>query len=586
MKKPLLMIGALALLAGLLVAPTLAAPTADLAALAAYFPDSTIMFFSLRTDAGAIENLDGLLGRLRRLLPPGAVPPTTITEALDVAALAETERPFAESIRPWLGDTLAAALTGLDLDSRVPPVQAALAIRDQAGAAEFLAAALAPELARGDYVREDGPAIVFRQQTQFGTPTVFTVTEDALIFTPDAPFTPPRRALSASADFQDTLAGLPDASYDGLLYLKTDDINRLTLEMSAQPLPPLFQDLMQLNGSQAVGFALRDGRSLTLDLAARIGDQQVLRDLGLELPPVPPAFDPAFAAAVPADAPLVIQGTALGPATVAGFQALRALGAALQEQAQTLPDSFFGRNREQADLLRSVNLGAAFTAFTNLTFAGVTGLNLERDVLSWMDGDYALYLRGVPGSAALPVLPDFALVVAASQPDGPARLVDALADALDQYGLAYSREVVGAGEALAITAPLRLLFPPAQRAALLSIGELDFLVGANRGVLAAGSRKAVTYSLNPKGNKLADAPAYAEALGYALPGAQAFGFLNTRAFVPLVDDLIRRGVAAADLRALRPALGLFSSGSFSGVAHDDGSSTARFVLTLADAPLE
>ena len=188
MQKLLLMIGSLALLVGLLVAPALAAPTADLAALAAYFPDTTIMFFSLRTDAGAIENLDGLLGRLSRLLP-GAVPPTTITEALDVAALAETERPFAESIRPWLGDTLAVALTGLDLDSRVPPVQAALAIRDQAGAAEFLAAALAPELARGDYVRQDGPAIVFRQQTQFGTPAVFTVTEDALIFTPDAPFT-------------------------------------------------------------------------------------------------------------------------------------------------------------------------------------------------------------------------------------------------------------------------------------------------------------------------------------------------------------------------------------------------------------
>lgn len=590
MRKLMLIAAGLALLAGLLVAPALAAPVDDLAALASYFPDSSVMFFSIRTDAGALENLDGLLARLRRLLPPGVVTPTTLTEALDTATLAETGKPFTESIRPWLGDTLAVALTGLDFDAPTPPLQVAIAIRDRAAAVEFLALALAMELEAGDYVRLDHQdGVVFQQQMEYGTPTVFTVQDEALLITFTEAFTQPGRVLAASADFQAALARLPEPSYDGLLYVKTGDINRLTLTMSeqtGQSLLPLFRDLIEVTGSQVMGFALRNGRSLTLDVATLTGELQPLLDLGLTIPPVPPAFEPASAARIPADAPLVIQGTAFGPLTINAFESLRVLGEALQQQLQQQPDAFFSQDREVVELLRNINLGAAVTGFINLTFAGVTGLNLEREVLPWMDGDFALYLRGLPGNAELPALPDFAVVVESSQPDGPARLVSALADALDQYGLNYRREQVGNGEALAITAPLRLLFPQELRGALAGLSELDLLVGHSDSLLAIGSRKAATYSLSPKGNNLADAPAYAEALGYALPDSQQFWFLNTRAFVPLVDELIRRGVSAANLRQLRPALGLFSSGSVSAVAQADGSSTARFVLTLADAPLE
>ncbi len=591
MRKLMLIAAGLALLAGLLVAPALAAPVDDLAALASYFPDSSVMFFSIRTDAGALENLDGLLARLRRLLPPGAVTSTTLTEALDTAALAETGKLFAESIRPWLGDTLAVALTSLDFEAQTPSVQIAVAVRDRAAAVDFLALALATELETGDYVRLDRrDGVVFQQQQiQYRTPTVFTVQDEALLITFTETFTQPERALATSADFQAALARLPEASYDGLVYVKTGDINRLTLtmrEQSGQPLPPLFRDLMDAAGSQMMGFALRDGRSLTLDVATLTGELQPLLDLGLTIPPVPPAFDPAFAARIPADAPLVIQGTAFGPLTINAFESLRVLGEALRQQLQQQPDSFFGQDRERAELLRNVNLGAAVTGFINLTFAGVTGLNLEREVLPWMDGDFALYLRGLPGNAELPALPDFAVVIESSQPDGPAQLVRALADAFDQYGLNYRREPVANGEALAITAPLRLLFPQELRGALAELSELDLLVGRSGDLLAIGSRKAVAYSLTPKGSNLADAPAYAEALGYALPDSQQFWFLNTRAFVPLVDELIRRGVSAANLRQLRPALGLFSSGSVSAVAQADGRSTARFVLTLAEAPLE
>lgn len=137
MKKLLLL-----LLALLLSAPAvIAAPTADLVALARYAPSDSLAFAAIRTDDAYLQTLDSLFTTVAAKLPSGIVPPgIALQPLLNLAAQQITGQDFATGIRTWLGDTAALAVLSPNPDSRnfQLGLLAAISITDRAAAEAFV----------------------------------------------------------------------------------------------------------------------------------------------------------------------------------------------------------------------------------------------------------------------------------------------------------------------------------------------------------------------------------------------------------------------------------------------------------------
>jgi hypothetical protein len=579
---------------GVAAAPTLAVPPAELAGLARYFPESTVMFAAIRTDDGYIDALNSVFGRVAALAGQSA--PPDLREGLE--QIFQAFDGGLSGVRAWIGDTAAVGLTSADMSAFMGsdvPVMGAISITDQAKADAAIQKVFNLAGDGSMYERiEDGDRIIYQQKPEISSVnTAYTLLPDAMIITPRLPFVMPDGALASDPDFADTLALLPEPDYNIIAYFDIKALVDFSMALNAQMgmqqpiVPQAFEGFMDALSAQVWGLTIRDDRTLVMDFAQPV-NMAAFETSGMAFITDMPPVDPAFAAYIPADTPLVTQGTAFGSSFRLGLENLKLLGTLIQEQLRQMPESAFRSESERA--LRDVNWGQALSAFINLGFAGVTGLNLEKDVLPWMDGDYALYLRplALPAELGTDATLDFAFVIQATDAQGPARLVSALSSAFDQYGISYTAEAVGEGQALALTAPIRLFFPEAVRARMGRTPEVDFLIGQNDDRFAIGSRKAVTFSLNPKGDNLADSAAYQEAWGYALEGSQTFAYLNTAAFVPFVDEIISRQDASTfrvrDLQDLKTLLNLFSSSSLSAVARDNSASVGRAVLTLAEPP--
>ena len=173
---------ALSLVAALLIigiVPSAGAQTTD--DLAAMFPESTVIYASVRTDDGVIETLDGLFARVVSQVP--GVPPISLRLLLDQGALGVSggTGDFDTAIRSWLGDEVAFGVLSLDNLDDDPPVVAVVQITDQKTAANFVRGLPDFDLAesgeiviaaqRGDVHCDDGrslvgddpPAVVIRE---------------------------------------------------------------------------------------------------------------------------------------------------------------------------------------------------------------------------------------------------------------------------------------------------------------------------------------------------------------------------------------------------------------------------------------
>lgn len=574
---------------GLLAGVVQAAPVDELAALADHFPDTTLFYAAVRTDAGFFEALDGFIGQARDLLPGGGIPPIRIEALLDQYVSQLGQGDFGEAVRPWLGDTAALGF-GMPGDIGSAPAHFLLAanITDQQAAADFIETFL--QESNQDYESsEQGGYTVLADPEGEG---LFAIGEDVLflsLFADDIPsLTGDFKSLADSADFTGTLAQLPAEDYSALGYMNTPAFFALMQQEMTSEAPrmetmqELFDSFSGAVGSHAFGLTILDGRSFVVDVVQMLGDTAGLEDAGFDMSMPTSAIDPAFATYIPADAPFVMQGTELNTGVTSGFQNLRVFGRLMQQQMQSLP---LDEMDEDTRWMRFVNPGAVMERFATLSFTALTGMDLEQDVLPWMDGDFAGYLRllPLPPDSEAEAMPDFALLVEASDAAGPAALVESITATLEDYEATFFERQEGS---LVISG----LFPAMtlkHAEALSAIRELDVIVGSSDNLFVVGTRQAATDSLNPPAETLADSPAYQEALGYALDGAQQLWFMNTRAFVPVIETMIARetGRSQQEMREARILAGMVSSGSISAVAQE-GSVVARFVLTLAREPLE
>ena len=587
----------MALVLGAVVAPAAAVPAADLTTLADYFPADTAVYFSIRTDEGFIDELDTLVDTVRDSLPRGIVPPFTLRDALDevMAEAFGEDATFDNTIRTWLGDTVAVGV--LNLDEAMmggmrdePPMLIALDVTDRDAAEAFILQSYAAndvEVAsedKGDYtvLIPEVPSNAF-----------FALGDDVLLLTPERDLLPTNSdflSLADNSEFTDSVAALPASDYNAILALDLQDMVSQSYDMmmsqsemmgpSAEmlaALQPLYEDYPR----QTLGLTILNDRSLTIDFSQSALDYAALSDtfLGnitplLDAPPV----DVAFAAHVPADAPFAIQGAGFGD-SVTYFIDVFAAAMEIGMQQGMMMNQMDGGVDNVPAMVQDMDAND-IRAFIDLSFSGMTGLDLEEDVLPYLNGNAVAFGRALP-SEATNMTVDGAMVFEVTDAEAMQGIMDQLVEALDRYEADYTNE----GGVLVLPGVIRGFFPERFQEDLDAEPTFDFLIGLNDDVFVLGSREAVEFVLSGEGDSLADDPAYIEAQATFLEGSQQVGYVG---FGP-IRTLLEQVVAALDngsrdqgVGAALMVLDAVSSASYSAHINPDGSSIGRMVLTLSE----
>ncbi|MBC7809805.1 MAG: DUF3352 domain-containing protein [Burkholderiales bacterium] len=601
-RKLIFLLTIAALLVGILPVGVSAAQTSDtdLLALARYFPNTTAAFVTVRSDDEFIDTLDALLDSLRENLPPGTLPPITIRRALDQIAgqVGGSGSTFDDAMRPWLGDSFAVGVPTLDAGN--PQTIVAISVADNAAASAFVQSFLDlipmeyTTVNEANYSLYSPTDVTLQSRSQS-----FLLAEDVALIgnDPDALVAMFRQdgTLASSASFTEAIAMLPADSYSAIGFIDIPQAlptaeeliqNRLDgMEAFATPLDPTA--LLSAFGPAAFGFTVMGDRSLVLDYAQTLGDTSALQDMGL----VPETFivqpiDLSFAENLPGDVPLVVQASALGPSVSTYFDALIQWGRMLQEQG--FIDRAIDQSRDLGDtsyvprFVSDMNPGRALVVGINFFFSGLTGLNLERDVLNWMTDDYAFFVRvdvNEDDETAAPLI-DAGFVVAATDADAAAVTVAGLSDSLTAYEVPFSTEEIGGGDVLVLS--LAEMFPDDSALSELP-DDYDILIGSNDAVFAIGTRRAVSEALEP-GDSLAENAAFIEATEYLLPDAQSMWYISFATFAEPFGIYAQQQSGSSGDQAQR-AEAIFRAANSATLSHTntpEGDTTIRFVLTLAE----
>ena len=564
--------------------PALAVSPTELNTLARYFPTDTPMFVSARIDDGYIETLDGLLGRFVNAFPDN-FPPISLTDVLDEFVQdADLGESFAEDVRPWLGDTASLGLIDMStaaMNDEDPPVLIAIGITDR----DAVVGMLSEMGADSDDVEvvTEADYTLFQPADDMDEPVAIIVRDDVLLFTNAGDVLPAGGvydiSLADNSAFMDTLVLLPEPDYNITIYLDTSAF--LDAAMVADPDMQAMMDtmgpLMNVIGQQVVGFTILDGVSMTMDFAQKLGDTTIFEEMGI--PTALPPLDPAFTARIPAGTALAVQGTDLKTtfeSATAGMQM------SLEAQADMMDE--MGMGDDMADVQEGLDqLGQAFTMFT--------GLDFEEDVLSWMTGDYAIFLSpavGVDFSSMGGLMGGFPLTFGLAIEVGDAAAAQNTVDGLTQAVTNLARSAAS-DEEEPITVSSETIGSTEVTVVTIATPDLPWLVellmGANDEVFALGTRDAVSMILSPDGGLPSD-PAYIRAQDFMLPETVQFAWIGFDALLPLADLAgafsFDEDTATAQTKALRNALSLFTSSTITARMVDDTTSVGRAVLTFPE----
>ena len=552
--------------------PTLAADPADLTALASFYPADAPLYVGLRTDDGYIEALDGILGRIVAI-PDLQVPPVNVSILLDQLALQiyPPDGTFAGNIRPWLGDFAAFGLIDvnaevLNNDMDQPPMIIVLSITDQDAVADLLITALTES--ETNFTQQTGPDYI-NLAIDEATYGVIVIRQDALVVhigetARELPLNGiPDDSLAAQPGFAESFSMLPGSDYNIAVYLDTPRFVEAAVEtdpIAAQQLGTL-GGMIQGAGPQVWGFTVLDGPTLTIDIAQGVGDMATM------IPAFQP-IDPAFAARIPATAPLVIHANNLGGNLAASFDQIEGALAAAGDGSDAMLEEALA------------------------TFESVTGLNLLTDVFGWMTGDYALYLDLTPlasgGLSSLPV--SFALLAEVTDPAAAAATVDGLTSGLEQTlarmmppdteeGMpapTVTREDINGTPATVLSIPASLDTP----------FPIELVISANDSVFVLGTRAAAEIAFAADGGLAADAE-FIRSQQWWLPDPIQVAYIGTEGLRPLTVFLMMFAPSSTEdgsnpVDQAEAALDIFSSSTITSAYDANGNYLARLVLTFSE----
>lgn len=494
---------------------------ADVDTLAALMPNNVSVFVAFRTDDGYIQALDGVLQKILAKLPQGMSPSISLMQLLDQATQ-PLGGDFQTAIRSWLGDNGAFAIGSLDklLDSdrsndAETEFLVALQITDRA-AAETLFERLAPP---SGYTK-NSTADFTEYEDANGLPVAVRITNDLFLLgnTNTINSTLTRDAkLNSNPEFTATIGALPAEGYNILAYLNFASLR----EMMEMMLPPSQRSLLEASlVPMALGATILDGRSLVLDFAAPNTLEALYGDIDLTSP-----TNPTFAAYMPADTILSVQTKNLKGLYDAGLAALR-----LNLESQGMD----ARQLEQG--LRQLE-GAV---------QALTGLDLTEDILSWLTGDFALFIAYTPQTDSLLELAidpnasvpfvgyNFGLIIEATDAAKAANVVSSLSTVLER-ALQNTPDVTVTKTDDAITIALSA---PNLRT------PIELVLGANGSVFYFATKAAADHITSGTPG-LSAALGYEEALKYALPNASQIWYMGTDTINLVAEFLALQNVLTA-----------------------------------------
>ncbi len=578
-----------------LVSVVQATPVDELTAPADYFPADAPMFATVRTDDGYIETLDALVRQVNvntgeMLLPPGF----SVEDLLDQFSVDTFGRSFENSIGTWLGDQIAIGITdAVSLMAEEPSVLIAASVADRAAAEEFLSFLLIDSGIEPTVTDEYALYDLMGEFEVLLADTVLLASNEAGLV--ETAFAGESDSLSADAAFTETLAAMPGDNYNILGYVNSKGLlDTLQVMMDEQTSGMPGFDLTQLSmgaegGTAAVGFTIQDGRNLIIDATA-ITDDEFAASVPGYVEQVPITLD--FAAHIPAGTELVIHDNGLGPDTLAIFDALDTVGPQLQASLEMFmdiltatmdaemmtPEEQMGLELIQGIDLSVVNLGGIVKQSLIPLFAGLTGLNLETDVLEWMTGDYATYVNLLTVDSELAFTFDAAVVVENTDSEKASYIVERLLEVEQMYGFEALSEEIGGGTAMVMPSLIPSIFPedfiPTDETP-----ELDFIVGSNEDVFVVSTRIGAEFALAPEGDSLLDDPDFTYAAeNLFLPDSVSVWYLGTSGAVEFINALMP--LLPSDAEILPFALAQVESATITAATPSAGTSQIRLTLTI------
>ncbi|MBE2267594.1 MAG: hypothetical protein IAE80_05135 [Anaerolinea sp.] len=603
MKKLVLLLLSVVLL-GAFALPTAAEPAAvpveDLTALAAYFPEGSLLFAGVRTDDGFIETLDGVIARVGAAFPE--MGGFSLSEALDqVASNVKEDASYEELIGAWLGETAAFGIVSMDMSmmgmSDEPVVRVVIDIADREGAEGFFTA----NTPSRDYDQTIYDGYTVYEHLRGGDAHVL-FNDDVIIISNDLASLQNGGAvefpLNASAAFTEAVGLLPESDYNIVYYQDTPAFLQMSMGMMSMMMEgdmgdvemfgmgseeymQMIEGVMGAIKPQAIGFTILDGSSLVIDgvspvdleamQAAMEGMEGAMGGMGSMTAMDSAPVDLDFVQHIPAGTPLVILGTGMGDALSRIDDSLAMLAEMGEQQGMD-----FGAQDEPSP--------EEIQFLIETAVRGITGMSLDEIGLA-LNGTYALYMGfnpAVEGAETVEdlmspeLLIDFGMAVQVTDPAVAVTLGENLRtnlSALPSDDVTISTEDINGTEALVFT------FVPDEDGAPESI---DVLLAVNEDVFVVGTRRYVEAALDPAAGLDQD-PQWQEAAQYFVPDAVVVLYQSSDNFLPLVDLL-----AEAPMRDAREAgmffdvlTGLVSSSSITVGSYGEDVGAFRAVLTLA-----
>ena len=537
---------------------------ASLQDLAAYLPANTQLYAAFRVDEATIDQLNNVLdvlaARDNAIVPPGF----TLNAALDDVANGISQgSSFDSLVRPWIGDTFAFALVDIavlieDSNAGEDELVILVSVSNRDEAAAFIEATLVED---GGYtLAETGEVSLYTPvSTTSGNPDV-ALWDDAMLFSVGQVVSSrPAEALTDISAFGETLAGLTAPLYGGVFYIDTASIIEavlpdVTAMLESQGIPAELSgiDMLDQIGPQAIGFALLDSRSLSIDFYQRGLPETAMASIDL-----------AFLDAVPADSALVLQSSNLGPSLLEQLSLISLLGDFADER---LAAEGVGPDDDEVGLYLINDI----VAFIELSYRGLSGQALE-EAIGWMSGNFAAYQR-FPMAGDEPMW-DMGVLVENTNPEAAAATLAGMLRLLDSTAVNYTSVdngvLIGLG---------RLLNAVNPGSAGSDMGELmQFFIGTEADRFIVATMDGLNQSR--MGSSLSSDPTFNKAAEHFLPESSHLAYL---AGVPLREysTTLARVLSSSDAKDLARLLNLIESASISSSFAGD-TQTLRFVLTLA-----
>lgn len=482
--------------------------------MAKYFPQETVLFFTMRTGEATIDDVDRIISTTLGGAPlPPDVPLITLRQALEMS-LQQANLELSD-IYAWLGDRLAFGLTDVHLDGSGTSGYVVLEITDRAALENFITTQTAnlevDSRVEGAYTVYSGPNGSSEGQLLVGDTL-------ALFLSPgmSVPEFPLAISLLNNPAYQVAAEALPASTYDIAAYV---DPRAFILEADLDQVGRLGLNENAVNPVM-VGFTLLDNYSLVMDIAqvpgADGGNAAVSR------------LDPGFLKFIPADASTVALGT-------------------------DLTGSFEQLNDTLTQLSRTNDTPNPIIQFENVLQS--LGFDLQNDILSWTTGDYALFLRTDIRPIVQGVLNnqvniagnfDLGLVIEATNAETAktfaAKLGTLISTLLrDQDGLTVAQDTLEGAAVTSIT-----LTVPVSSTENLS---LTLVIGASDDVFFIGTQDAIVEILRGEGG-LDTGTAYQQASKYILPNPISILYTDGEGLVIGVA-----GMTIGSLTLLGPSIG-------------------------------